>query len=369
VAVALQQLLAQPLPLQELEFRLECELPALNLFNLSKLQQLRTSRCHVHGDSVLPATLQQLEFYASSRANNLAPVTGPQLKHLQHVTLRVDSEQLQPLLQLAQLPALQHLSLQYTSYTGGAAAAATAAAWLLLPQLRELIMRVSLPLCDLDRILAGVSAATSLTKLELKVACEEGFQPVHVAHDTGARAAPFACMARLTNLKDLCCSFCVCGININGCYQDALQLAAGDAQALTALTNLTSLDLACAWDGVGAVAATALASNLKQLQHLCLCSCNLKPSTAEGLACLAAIGSLTQLTYLNLGLCDTGNGVTQQGLMQLAGLSRLQHFACENFQWSPPWIVYERYTRYVHTGANGVMQRFWAALRAKDQQL
>jgi hypothetical protein len=64
------------------------------------------------------------------------------------------------------------------------------------------------------------------------------------------------------------------------------------------------------------VAATALASSLKQLQHLHLVDCAL-----GDMACLAAIGQLTQLTELNLWGCT---GLTRQSLMLLTGLFRLQ---------------------------------------------
>jgi hypothetical protein len=100
-----------------------------------------------------------------------------------------------------------------------------------------------------------------------------------------------------------------------------MHLAADDALALTTLTNLTRLDLTTAANGVGTRTATAIARNLTQLQHLCLYDCRLQLGTAEGMACLEAIGRLTRLTYLNLG----ENPVpTQLGLEQLAGLPRLE---------------------------------------------
>jgi hypothetical protein len=103
--------------------------------------------------------------------------------------------------------------------------------------------------------------------------------------------------------------------------------------------------------GVGTTVATALASSLKQLQHLSLADCGLELGDAQGLACLQAIGCLTQLTSLelaasaNLGL---NSGLTQQGLMQLTGLSRLQQLDCRN-------LISDK-----------KLQRFWAALQGDE---
>jgi hypothetical protein len=73
----------------------------------------------------------------------MAPLTRLEPKQLQHLSLEVDFDQPHLLLQLAQLPALTHLALQYNDHDNGdsgAAAAATASAWPLLPQLRELVV-------------------------------------------------------------------------------------------------------------------------------------------------------------------------------------------------------------------------------------
>jgi hypothetical protein len=108
-----------------------------------------------------------------------------------------------------------------------------------------------------------------------------------------------------------------------------VNLSRGDAIALTALTRLTSLNLTNTRHGVGTAVATALARNLQQLQSRYLHDCCLQLGGAEGLACLEAIGSLTQLTWLNVGW-NYGLGLTQHGLMQLTDLSRLHHLAREH---------------------------------------
>jgi hypothetical protein len=50
--------------------------------------------------------------------------------------------------------------------------------------------------------------------------------------------------------------------------------------------------------GLNATAVAELARELTQLQELCLYKCNLQLNTAGGMACLAAIGRMTQLTCL-----------------------------------------------------------------------
>jgi hypothetical protein len=128
-------------------------------------------------------------------------------------------------------------------------------------------------------------------------------------------------------------------------------LLRGDALALTALTRLTRLDLSSARHGVGTAVATALACSLQQLQVLDLSYCSLQLGSAEGLACLEAIGRLKQLTWLSL----SGNeGLTQHGLMQLTGLSRLEHVACDD----------HHYNLDVAQMTDEALTAFWAALHA-----
>jgi flagellar motor protein MotB len=318
VAAALQQLLAQPLPLQNLELRLGCKLPVLDMSNLTQLKQLSIGHSLVDDDSLLPATLQQLDFHAWSSAHSLAPVTRLQLQQLQHLTLCVDFDQPQQLLQLAQLPALQHLSLRYVhrhSTKPGQAAVATASAWPLLPQLQELIVRVVLPYRhEMAHILDGIAAATSLTELELKVDFED---EVDISMPGIAVCSRLSC---LTRLKDLSCYLTMrtpdpqCRIRFHKC---TMELAPVDACKLTALTNLTRLELLHAGRGVGTLAAGLLARDLKRLQHLCLRGCNIELCSVAGIVCLAMIGGLTQLTHLELD-----SSTTAQGWVQLARLAR-----------------------------------------------
>jgi hypothetical protein len=327
VAVALQQLFAQPLPLQKLilpqELWLEgcLLLPVLNMSLLTKLTELDMRDCVLSKATVLPMQLQCLAVQSSEAADSLAPVTRLQLKQLEQLSLKVYCTELQPLLQLAQLPALQHLALRYEEYAVGSAAA-TASAWALMPQLQELAF------CEISprerqwaAILAGIAAAASLTKLQLNpcVVRAEPYRDSNGHLDLRPRpvqvvdAAVCASLTGLTRLKDLTISF--------NRYNAVLRFAPGDALALTALTSLTRLDLGWAARGVGTDAAAALAHSLKQLQHLSLAGCDLQLHTAGGMACLEAIGRLTQLTHLGL----KGNqGLTHQGLMQLTGLKYLQ---------------------------------------------
>jgi hypothetical protein len=257
----------------------------------------------------------------------MAPLTRLRLKQLQHLSLRVDFEQPQLLLQLAQLPALAHLALQYDRHCHEHTAAATAAAWPLLPQLRELDIVHSVPSTQSqwEALLAGAAAA-GLTKLALDTRMMSGGAPqgepnLDSDDDDGggpyiSQVAACASLTKLTCLQDL---------TLSSDWDLCLNLLDGDALALTALTRLKRLVLAGAEDGVGTAVATALARSLQQLQSLDLRECCLQLGNAEGLACLEAIGRLKQLTQLRLS-CN--ENMPQHGLMQLTGLSRLEHAAC-----------------------------------------
>jgi hypothetical protein len=101
--------------------------------------------------------------------------------------------------------------------------------------------------------------------------------------------------------------------------------------------------------------ATALACNLKQLQHLELnrnwvqrghrySECDL-----DGMVCLAATRQLSQLTQLQL---QGSRGLTVEGLMLLTCLPRLQRLVVEKNE----------------EVTDAVMQRFCAAVREQQQQ-
>jgi hypothetical protein len=68
------------------------------------------------------------------------------------------------------------------------------------------------------------------------------------------------------------------------------------------------------------------------------------------MACLEAIGTLTQLTQLSL--YGNRRGLTQQGLMQLTGLSRLEQAACSGLC-RAAFVTDE------------VLATFWAAVHAQ----
>jgi hypothetical protein len=345
LSLALQQLLAQPLPLKSLQLpdSDNYPLPVLNMALLTNLTELSAGLGEIAAATVLPAQLQRLQFNCCAGAHSMAPLTRLELKQLQHLSVRVDFDQPQLLLQLAQLPALTHLALQYDAYCKGLdPAAATASAWSLLPQLRELeighpaAMLPSQP--QWEAILAGAAAATSLTKLTLDarmltdelreehdLVSDEDIDATLSYQAFSSEVAACARLAKLTCLQDLAVGGADPRLD-DEFYK--LNLVRGDALALTALTNLTRLVLLRAWHGVGTAVATALARNLQQLQSLDLGYCCLQLNGAEGFALLEAISRLRQLTQLSL----SGNvGLTQHGLMQLTGLSRLD-WAASSFR-------------------------------------
>uniref|UniRef100_A0A383W9B4 F-box domain-containing protein n=1 Tax=Tetradesmus obliquus TaxID=3088 RepID=A0A383W9B4_TETOB len=325
----LQQLLVQPLPLQQLVLVVmdralhssgqDQDLP--DLAHLTQLTHLSLGSCGV--PSTLPAQLQVL--HAGSQCTDLAAVLA--LKQLQCLTLSPELAEQRQLLELAKLPALQELHLYYN---GPVDAAAAASNWKSLPQLRGLDVQswyVEAPSRQqIAAILAGAAAATQLTQLQLSLPCADAaLLQGHVMPMCGS-------LAGLTRLKEM--------------RLHRMRLVPGDALALTPLTGLTRLELYDLHDGVGEVAATALACSLKHLQHLECISCSVNLGSTEF---LAAVGQLKQLTYLNLRGND---GLTQQGVMQLTGLSRLQRLHVD---------LNEEVTDEVWDG-------FWAAVRQQQQQ-
>lgn len=310
----LQQLLSQPLPLQQLEVHGSCSSrwTVPSLAHLTRLTKL-TIEGSVHQGAALPAQLQSLHLDAHV---DLAHVLA--LKQLQHLTLCADSVDQHHVLQLAKLPGLQELALYYHC---GDAAAAAAPTWVLLPQLR----RVDIDTRDYGElnsqqsaaVLPGVAAATQLTRLFV-----HGPAPLR-EHETLAWCGELAGIKGLRHL----------GV-------DAACLVPGDALALTQLTQLTFLGL---WGikGLSEVEVTAFARCMKHLKELAVPWSDTDFGSAT---LLAAVGQMRQLTYLEV---DGHKSLTQQGLMQLTGLSALQQLIVD----TNDEITSE------------VLERFWAAVQ------
>jgi hypothetical protein len=331
----LQQLLAQLLPLRVLRLHLSSagDTEPLQL-DMSNLTQLQVFVSWDQLDATFPHGLQQLYLTGISTEQQVEAVL--QLQQLQRLEVRAAGlQQPQLLARLAQLPQLQHLSLHYNS---ASKAAATASAWQQLPALCGLRLVLGFDDPSIQEwvgILNGLAAATSLTSLDLTavattvpVLVEPGDEPGALEDVTVAACSQ---LAHLTNLREL--TLC-----------EGSCLVPGDALALTALTGLTCLDLQGVGAGVGDIAATAIAGSCKQLCHLDLRYCGLL-----SMGCLANVRHLTQLTGLRL---EGNSGLTQQGLMQLTGLSRLLVFGVD---------------RNAEV-TNRVVKRFWRALRRRQQQ-
>jgi hypothetical protein len=322
----LQQLLAQRLPLRRL--CLNMALPVLDMTALASLTELRLDNYkELQPNSKLPAQLQR---FCVLKCVDTSALLG--LQQLQHVHLGVDFSNPEQLRCLAQLPALQHVSLEYRD---AVFAVPAAPAWQHLPQLSELTVTYyddHPSLQEVAAILAGIAAATSLTKLDLQARAWVSEQEDSDADDDDegtTEVAACASLAGLTCLRDLTI-----------CNQSCL--VPGDALALTALTSLTRLDLAYTDRVVDDVAATALACSLTQLRSL-----NLQGCALGGLACLAPIARLSQLTEL---LLDGVDGMTKRGVMLLTELTQLQQLSLEhNDEVTQEWMD----------------QEFWVALRRR----
>jgi hypothetical protein len=193
----LQLLLAARLPLQQLHLGLEnrdrsAAVPPHYLTSLG-CTQLKQLSCNAVLDdaTVLPAHQQRLCLMGCG--SGLKPVL--QLQQLQQLKVTFQPLEQQPtaaaqlgvthwqerslllrdaLTGLALLPALQHVSLDYTSTDGFPAqllAAGSAGAWGQMPQLRELRLRFPTGGGDtrsIEQIFEGLAAATSLTMLSLQ---------------------------------------------------------------------------------------------------------------------------------------------------------------------------------------------------------
>jgi hypothetical protein len=298
----LQQVLAQQPPLREFQLLgwYAGGMQRADFAVLSRLENLVVAGSDM-SISALPNSLQQLELPVDSSGETMSAVLL--LQQLQRLRLLQGFPEQQPLLQLTQLPALQHLALQYRQ---SSVAAAAAALWPQLPQLQELQIeywsgRNGEPTQrEMASILYGLAGCRNLTKLALSArqqSSEEGgssqMQPV----------AACSMLAGLTQLRDLCI------------HSDSV-LASEDALGLSVLTRLTRLVLNGVGAGVGDVPATAIACSLKQLRHLDLQNCAL-----GSMHCLAVVGRLTKLTELRL---EGNDGLTCERLLLLTRLSQLQ---------------------------------------------
>jgi hypothetical protein len=337
-----EHLLTQPLPpLQQLLLLLiHRPLTKMNLAHLNQLQEIASGASFPLTDTAtLPTRLQRLQLCTNHGGHMLAALHP--LQQLQQLRLQVMFGEPQPLLQLAQLPALQRLALQYDIPRQAASAAA---AWRQLPQLQELLIGPGDMSClptrqEMASLLAGLAGNTSLTKLQLECCAADyvGGEPHLGALNSRAtlvHTAVCASLAVLAGLKEL--------------HLGDVMMVPGDALALTGLTGLTSLMVDKGQQRVGTAAASALAGSLKLLCCLDLDSCEIDLSDSKF---MAALGQLTQLSKLQLE--DSRGGVKQQGLMQLTRLTRLQQLGVTSW-----WVDV----------SDEVLAAFRAAIYKRQQQ-
>jgi hypothetical protein len=327
---ALQQLLLQPPPLRVLHIDMDGYTvgydpgdEAKQPLDMGCLQQLQEFTCcgALPQLSVLPVQLRHLGLdhclYSNRQLITVMPLQ--QLTALQFV---VHFRELQPLLRLAQLPALQQLRLEMSSWQK---AAAIAPAWGQLTQLCEFTLYDNsddpTPTGQqVAAVVAGIAAATGLTSLYLHLPYQfsDQQQEAAAAAEGGQQQVPVDVCASISGLTHL--SYLTLGflepLRAANSVGLALALVPGDVVALTALTSLTYLDLSAGGRCVGDMEVVALACCLKQLRHIGLDDCKL-----GAMACLGAVAHLPQLTELSLVNVP---GLTKQGLMMLKRLSHLQ---------------------------------------------
>jgi hypothetical protein len=331
----LEQLLALPLPLQQLQLDFgPYQLCGVREISISHLTALTELSAPDWGDVLtlqLPMQLQTLQLGApySDQFDALS-----RLQQLRCLSIGVVDPEKEPLLHLAQLPALQELSLRYD--TGDVvAAAATAPVWCKLPQLRGLFVGYessSVTDRQLAKITSGLAAATGLTKLQLTgESCHHGEEPMYAHSESESETAleqyAYPCslcrsLARLTRLRDLSIATGLRAPEMSsGCW-----LRAEGVQALTALTELTRLVLVNRdgrfqhWPGDRDVVALVSGMAAAQLREL-----ELEYFDTYSAQCMATISRMTQLTRLWLpGSEQWQDDASQRELLLLSGLSSLR---------------------------------------------
>jgi hypothetical protein len=260
---ALQQMLLRPHPLRVLHVESDgyCyargdafRQPPLDMGCLQQLQEFICCGA-LPQLSVLPVQLQHVALGTCLCDRQLAAVMPlQQLTALQFVMHSAEQE---PLLRLAQLPALQQLRLQVYYWDD---AAATAPAWAKLPQLCELALYddgEQNTRQHIAAVVAAIAAATNLTKLCLEFPHRIRDQlpwataPVFGA-EGGQQQGPVdvcAIIAGLVRLEHL--QLCLRQLRTNCSPRLAEAVVPGDVVALTALTGLTHLDLSACGACVG----------------------------------------------------------------------------------------------------------------------
>jgi hypothetical protein len=201
--------------------------------------------------------------------------------------------------------------------------------WRQLPQLQELCLddegdNVEGRNLRLQSIFAGIAAATSMTNLHLHSWSLERLSGGSLA-DIGICPG----LAGLSSFEKLC---------------TRLPLVICD-RALTALTGLTHLEMACCLMLDGTKTATVVARSLTRLRHLDLSDCCLNFGSTD---LMLALGQLTQLTLLDITrVARDGNQLAEGALMQLTGLRHLKDLRIPD----SPEVSEE------------VLRVFWAAVR------
>uniref|UniRef100_A0A383WFZ8 Uncharacterized protein n=1 Tax=Tetradesmus obliquus TaxID=3088 RepID=A0A383WFZ8_TETOB len=216
---------------------------------------------------------------------------------MQRLTLSNCCETQAGMLALNSLTAFSEINLRYYQVL---ADVPTSSAWAQLKQLRSLHIRSTIRpfgasdgVRGLQRVMAGVAAASGLCKLHLD------FRDV----DGVLRPKLFGYLTGLQQLQELrvkgvhAASIDGAHLQLYGanseCVRRAMSSDAADIMQLTALTGLTRLEVT-SWTA-GAAAAGALATGLPQLCRLKLYDCCI-----ESTAALPALGRLSHLQHLDL---------------------------------------------------------------------
>lgn len=330
----LQQLLALPLPLRQLQLNpgepdqlWACD--DVSMTHLTSLTEFAATAWPVELMLQLPTQLQVLQLGRILTLDDSHFHALSRLQQLQRLSFTVVSNRWEPLQRLSQLTALQELALHYEAAD---VAAATAHVWHNLPHLRELSMSFKwypATLQQLNTITMCAAAASSLTKLQLTGgSCYHGGADAFCMGNpdddeiAGCPVSVCGSLAGLPLLRDLSTATRLPPRGGGWLSANENELQPCQLAALAALTGLTRLVLVNREGGFDSSDLDALAHRLTQLQEL-----QLESRDGYTSRCMAAVGLMTQLTRLRLAggwQAQWQNEASRKDLLLLSGLSRLQ---------------------------------------------
>lgn len=291
----------------------------VNLQHMTALQHLSIKAVTLADGSSLPPDLQLLELHGQWAADGLLGVSSlHQVTSVKLVNWTLCSDNLEV---LQHLPQLKKLALNLEVHGDPLD---VAPAWRGLPLCDLQLQADAMTGAEVQQLMQHVAAATMLTMLKVRIDDLESLEPPGLA----------ACeqLTALTHLKEL-----------NLAMGDPDSFVQQDAQHLSALVTLTSLDLCFNESGPyldGAILCL-LALMLTRLKHLSINVLGDYKSEVGFIHALPVVGRLTTLECLFLHKFNASEA--QRGLQYLTGLSRLKQLSgfsmAGDAAWNSFWVA------------------------------